>query len=83
MLDTRTPSEYKRGFAEGFINIPLDELRDNLHLLDKDKKIYVMCQSGLRSYLAVRILINNGFDAYNFVGGYRLYNSIENDRISY
>ena len=35
-----------------------------------------MCQSGLRSYLATRILVQNGFDAYNFVGGYRLYSSI-------
>jgi rhodanese-related sulfurtransferase len=39
-----------------------------------------MCQSGLRSYLAARILVQNGFDAYNFVGGYRLYSSIVNDK---
>ena len=57
-----------------------DELRDKLDLLDKNKKIYVMCQSGLRSYLAVRILMENGFNAYNFSGGYRLYNSIINDK---
>ena len=44
--------------------------------LDKNKKIYVMCQSGLRSYIATRILVQNGFDAYNFSGGYRFYNSI-------
>lgn len=76
LLDTRTPLEYGRGFAEGFINIPLDNLRERINELDKSKKIYVMCQSGLRSYLATRILVQNGFDAYNFVGGYRLYNSI-------
>ena len=83
LLDTRTPKEYKSGFAKGFINIPLDELRNNLHLLDKDKKVYVMCQSGLRSYLAVRVLMQNGFDAYNFAGGYRLYSSIEKEKVSY
>lgn len=79
LLDTRTDYEYQKGFASGFINIPLDSLRDNLHLLDKNKKVYVMCQSGLRSYLATRILIQNGFDAYNFIGGYKLYSSIYND----
>lgn len=81
LLDTRTPFEYRRGFAEGFINIPLDELRERLTELDKSKKIYVMCQSGLRSYLATRILVQNGFDAYNFVGGYRLYSSIKNEEL--
>ena len=82
LLDTRTVNEYSKGHAESFINIPLDDLRNNLNLLDENKKIYVMCQSGLRSYLAVRILMENNFDAYNFVGGYKLYSSIEKDRIS-
>lgn len=81
LLDTRTVNEYIKGHAESFINIPLDDLRNNLNILDKNKKIYVMCQSGLRSYLAVRILMENDFDAYNFVGGYKLYSSIEIDRI--
>ena len=83
LLDTRTVKEYSRGHALSFTNIPLDELRDNLHLLDKSKKIYVMCQSGLRSYLATRILVQNGFDAYNFIGGYKLYSSIKQDEISH
>ena len=79
LLDTRTANEYSRGYASGFINIPLDELRNNLNLLDKGKKVYVMCQSGLRSYLATRILSQNGFDSYNFIGGYKLYQSIFED----
>ena len=79
LLDTRTLYEYGKGHVEGFINIPLDELRDKLHTLDTNKKIYVMCQSGLRSYLATRVLNENGFEAYNFVGGYRLYSSLKND----
>ena len=81
LLDTRTPFEYMRGHADGFIHIPLDDLRERLGELDKTKKIYVMCQSGLRSYLATRILMQNGFDAYNFAGGFRLYSSIKNEEI--
>lgn len=81
LLDTRTPYEYMRGAAEGFINIPLDDLRERIGELDKTKKIYVMCQSGLRSYLASRILMQNGFNVYNFVGGYRLYSSIKNEEL--
>ena len=79
LLDTRTPAEYMRGHVDGFIHIPLDDLRERLGELDKTKKVYVMCQSGLRSYLATRILSQNGFDAYNFAGGYRLYSSINKE----
>ena len=81
LLDTRTPFEYMRGAADGFINIPLDDLRERIGELDKTKKIYVMCQSGLRSYLATRILMQNGFEAYNFAGGFRLYSSIKNEEL--
>lgn len=79
LLDTRTKFEYEKGHAKGFINIPLDDLRNRIDELDKNKDIYVMCQSGLRSYIAVRILVQNGYNAYNFIGGYRLYSSIRND----
>ena len=81
LLDTRTPFEYMRGCADGFVNIPLDDLRERIGELDKSKKIYVMCQSGLRSYLATRILAQNGFEAYNFAGGFRLYSSIKNEEL--
>ena len=81
LLDTRTPFEYMRGSADGFINIPLDDLRERIGELDKAKKIYVICQSGLRSYLATRVLMQNGFDAYNFAGGFRLYGSIKNEEV--
>ena len=82
LLDTRTAYEYARGHAEGFINIPLDDLRERLSELDTEKTVYVMCQSGLRSYLATRILMQNGFDAYNFAGGFRLYNTLYNDKLA-
>ena len=76
LLDTRTKMEYDNGKIDGFINIPLDELRDRLSELDKSKRIYATCQVGLRGYVACRILSQYGFDCYNLSGGYRLYNSI-------
>lgn len=76
LLDTRTAMEYENGHIDGFINMPLDTLRNNLTKLDKNKPVYVTCQIGLRGYVAARILAQNGFDAYNLSGGYRLYNSI-------
>ncbi len=82
LLDTRTVGEFTKGHAEGFVNIPLDELRERLSELDRAKPVYVMCQSGLRSYLATRILVQNGYNAYNFAGGYRLYSSMSADRLA-
>lgn len=80
LLDTRTPWEFNRGHIVGFCNIPVDELRDRLDELDKRKPVYVICQSGLRSYIACRILAGSGFDARNFAGGYRYYDAVMNDR---
>ncbi len=79
-LDTRTGGEYRRGHIEGFINIPVDTLRQRLDELDRSKPVYVICQSGLRGYIASRILMGNGFDTYNFAGGYRFYDAVKNDR---
>jgi NADPH-dependent 2,4-dienoyl-CoA reductase/sulfur reductase-like enzyme/rhodanese-related sulfurtransferase len=76
LLDTRTAEEYDLGHIDGFINIPLDALRERLDELDKNKKIYITCQIGLRGYIAARILSENGFDVYNLSGGYKLYSSI-------
>jgi NADPH-dependent 2,4-dienoyl-CoA reductase/sulfur reductase-like enzyme/rhodanese-related sulfurtransferase len=79
LLDVRTEGEYIRGRIDGTVNIPLDSLRDRLHELDKTKPVYVNCQSGLRSYIACRILSQNGFDCYNLAGGYRLYSAVTNE----
>lgn len=76
LIDTRTQGEYARGHVDGFINIPVDDLRESLENIDKSKPVYVMCQSGLRSYIACRILAGEGFDCYNFSGGYRFYENI-------
>lgn len=80
LLDTRTPGEYQRGHVDGFVNIPVDNLREHLDEIPKEKPVYVMCQSGLRSYIATRILEGNGYTAYNFSGGFRFYDAVINDR---
>lgn len=76
LLDTRTQSEYAGGHVDGFINVPVDDLRESLENMDKSKPVYVMCQSGLRSYISCRILAGEGFDCYNFLGGYRFYENV-------
>ena len=80
LLDTRTVGEYTRGHIEGFVNIPVDELRERLDEVEKGKPVYVICQSGLRSYIATRILAENGYECYNFAGGFRFYDVVVNDR---
>ncbi len=80
LLDTRTEEEYKEGHIDGFRNIPVDELRERLDEIERDKSVYVICQSGLRSYIASRILEGNGYEAYNFSGGFRFYDAVMNDR---
>ena len=80
LLDTRTVGEYSRGHIDGFMNIPVDELRERLTEVKKGKPVYVICQSGLRSYIATRILAENGYECYNFAGGFRFYDVVVNDR---
>ena len=80
LLDTRTAGEYSRGHLEGFRNIPVDELRERIAELEPNKPVYVICQSGLRSYIATRILEGYGFEANNFAGGFRFYDAVMNDR---
>ena len=80
LLDTRTVGEYSRGHIEGFVNIPVDELRERLKEVPKGKPVYVICQSGLRSYIASRILEGSGYTAYNFAGGFRFWDAVMNDR---
>ncbi len=80
LLDTRTTGEYNSGHIDGFRNIPVDELRDRLGELEPGKPVYVICQSGLRSYIASRILEGSGWTAYNFAGGFRFYDTVVRDR---
>ena len=80
LLDTRTATEVARGRIDGFMHIPLDSLRERIAEIPKDKPVYVHCHSGLRSYIACRILTGYGFDCYNLAGGYRFYESVINEK---
>ena len=74
LLDVRTPVEVELGSIEGHINIEVDEIRQHLDEIPKNKKIIVFCGTGARSYIAARILMQNGFDeVYNLSGGYITY----------
>lgn len=80
LLDVRTQTEVKRGKIDSFINIPLDSLRECIAEIPKEKPVYVHCHSGLRSYIACRILTGYGYDCFNLAGGWRLYESVTNER---
>lgn len=80
LLDVRTEWEYGNGHIEGFRNIPVDNLREHLEEIEKGKPTYVICQSGLRSYVAARILAGKGYEVYNFSGGFRFYEVVMHDR---
>ena len=81
LLDTRTPKEFSQGHIEGFTNIPVDELRERISEIPVEKPVYVICQSGLRSYIGTRILEGYGYEAYNFAGGYRFYEAVVQDKV--
>ncbi|MCF2140239.1 MAG: DsrE/DsrF/DrsH-like family protein [Candidatus Lokiarchaeota archaeon] len=73
LLDIRTNEEVKLGAIPESLHIPLDELRDRMNELDKNKEIWVYCQAGQRGYYASRILVQNGFQVKNLSGGYKAY----------
>ena len=70
LLDVREPAEFKAGSITGAANIPLGQLRQRLDDLPRNRPIWVNCRVGQRSYIAVRILQQNGFDVHNLSGGY-------------
>ncbi len=73
ILDVRTNREYENSHLEKAVLIPLDELRTRLEELPKERIIYIHCHTGLRSYIACRILSQNGFQVKNIIGGYYFY----------
>lgn len=79
LVDVRTQAEYAAGHIDGFINLPVDQLREHLEQLDKTKPVYLVCQSGLRSYIASRILKGSGFACSHLAGGYRFYAAVVRD----
>ena len=82
LLDVRTPSEFTRGAVPNAKNIPIDQLRSQLDELPRDKTIYAYCAVGFRSYVACRILDQNGFDTRNLSGGYLTYRAMEKSGLS-
>ena len=77
VLDVRTNEEYARGAYEDAIHIPLDDLRNRLDELDENKEYLVYCRTGLRSYIACRILMQNGYRVQNITGGYYFYSILK------
>lgn len=73
LLDVRTPQEFSQGQLPGAINISVDDLRERLSELPRDRPIAVYCQVGQRGYIATRILMQRGFDVVNVGGGYKTY----------
>ena len=74
LIDARTPEEYAFGTIPGAVNVPLDELRDRLSDVPKDRPVVVFCAVGLRGYLAQRILLGRGYrNVRNLIGGYKTY----------
>ena len=74
LIDVRTADEYALGTISGAINIPLDDMRDRLSEIPRDKQIWLFCGVGLRGYLASNILKANGYeDVRNLIGGYKTY----------
>ncbi|MFX0022650.1 MAG: FAD-dependent oxidoreductase [Candidatus Hermodarchaeota archaeon] len=74
LLDVRTKDEFSARSIEGSINIPIEELRDRIKEISNNKPIYVYCEVGYRSYLALRILLQSGFkEAYELTGGFKIY----------
>ena len=82
LLDVRTSSEREVGHIPGFIHIPLDELRQRAGELPQDKPVYIHCHSGLRSYLACRMLTGLGYDCCNLSGVWRFYEIAVNDKLT-
>ena len=84
ILDTRTDAEFSRGHIENTLNpvlhIPVDSLREQMDEIPRDKQLLVHCATGIRSYIACRILKQNDFDCTNIAGGYNFYQALKLDR---
>ncbi len=71
VLDVRSAREFERSHVRGAMHVPLDDLRGRCDALPRDRRIFVICRSGYRAHLAVRILKERGFpDAVNVTGGH-------------
>ncbi|KAB2439822.1 CoA-disulfide reductase [Bacillus luti] len=81
LIDVREPFELKQGIIKGSVNIPLDELRERLDEIPKNKELYSTCQLGMRGYVAARLLMEKGYKVKNVDGGFKLYATVLPNRI--
>ncbi|MDL2252021.1 FAD-dependent oxidoreductase [Odoribacter sp. OttesenSCG-928-J03] len=86
ILDVRSEEEFALGAIPGAVNIPVEDIRERMAEIPRDKPLYIYCAGGLRGYLAIRTLMANGYtDIRNLSGGYKLYASavaeIKNKRV--
>jgi NADPH-dependent 2,4-dienoyl-CoA reductase/sulfur reductase-like enzyme/rhodanese-related sulfurtransferase len=71
VLDVRTAKEFQRSHLRGAVNVPVDDLRQRWETLPRDRRIWIVCRSGFRGHLALRILRDRGFDdVVNVTGGH-------------
>lgn len=81
VVDVRIPESFKTKTIQGAINIPLAQLRGRMEEIPRDRKVILVCDSGYTSYLASRILIQNGYNnVYSLMGGMKLYKEIQKDK---
>ncbi|NLM66502.1 MAG: FAD-dependent oxidoreductase [Enterococcus sp.] len=83
LLDVRNDSELSQGRFKDSVHIPLNDLRCRIHELDAEKEYIVSCHSGLRSYVAERILKQAGFKAANLDGAFSLYHAVRPEELEY
>jgi len=79
VVDVRLKQEYDEAHLENSINIPIEDLRDRIDEIPKDRQVCLVCHSGMRTYMATRILKQNGYDCIHLSGGLRIYYSVKNN----
>ncbi|MGG5317698.1 FAD-dependent oxidoreductase [Enterococcus sp. AZ072] len=81
LLDVRNEAELSNGRFKQSVNIPLNQLRERIGELDSNQEYIVSCHSGLRSYIAERILVQNGFKVQNLDGAFSLYKTVRPEEL--
>lgn len=73
IIDVRNPDNFQRGTLEGAVNIPMEELEQNLERFKNAESVYVLCHTGEKSREAVELLEEHGIHGINIQGGYRAF----------
>ena len=79
LVDVRRPAEYAQGHVKGALNLPLEQLRERVGELPRDRQIWVYCRVGQRGYYATRLLVQLGLDVENLLGGILTYQAIKGE----